>query len=106
MNKFKMMKFTDPELVDSKNDSTCRICSKVFSNKYVKERHHKDVHLKLKNFQCQHCNYKCGRKGILNRHYKDVHLKIRNFKCPYCSQRCAHKSDLQTHINAMHKYKI
>ena len=68
-----MITFAGPELVENKNDSTCRICSKVFYNKQT-----------------------------MDRHYKDVHLMLKNFKCPYCYKRFAQKTDLKRHINTMH----
>ena len=101
-----MIKFTDPELVDSKNDSTCRICSKVFSNKYVKEQHHKDVHLKIKNFKCQHCDYRCVKQSNLRQHHKDVHLKLKDFKCSHCNYRCSQKSNLKKHLKTHFKQHL
>ena len=53
-------------------NSTCRLCGKVFQGKQSVQRHIKSVHDGEK-FPCTQCDYKATYKGHIQTHMKSLH---------------------------------
>ena len=66
------------------------------------QMHIKQVHNKIKDFECDRCEYTCSLNVNLQRHIKSVHNKIKDFECDRCEYMCSSSSDLQRHIKQVH----
>lgn len=87
----------------------CIECGYTFKYKSLLQKHVKEVHQRIKDFQCDYCNYAASRLSHLNTHLNLVHSsrkkvsnEIKNLKCEECQFRCACKGSLNRHIRAVH----
>ena len=72
------------------------------SEKGLKE-HKRLVHPKESDLKfCPFCPYKAPTEPILKRHTDQVHLKIKNFQCEQCARRFFFKAHLETHIKGQY----
>lgn len=109
----------------------CKICKKVYSNKFCYKTHYNTIHLQLKKYKCDYqncdqtfsskyrlnihqlthkgiklfkcdiCNKEFSEKGILKTHYS-VHSHNKTYKCQYCPKTFKTASPLYSHIKIIH----
>lgn len=75
----------------------CKICDRYFSSPSVLKRHHKVVHLGLKEFQCHICSTKLSTKHYLQEHLK-LHSDERPEVCSYCGKTFQMSGNLRQHL--------
>jgi len=65
--------------------------------------HIDQVHLEIKNFNCDHCEFRCARKDNLTSHMKHNHLP-RNLKCEFkdCLFATNIPREIQRHVDQVH----
>ncbi|CAB3262383.1 unnamed protein product [Arctia plantaginis] len=78
----------------------CEICDKIFSSKWLAERH-LITHTGKKNFECEYCSKKFAKKYTLDIHVK-THLDERKHACPECESAFVQKISLIKHVKAIH----
>ena len=83
-------------------DHECQQCDFKSSTNSDLKIHVKHVHLKLKYVECQQCNYKCSSNGSLKMHVKRVHLKIKDHECKQCDYKCSSNTHLTRHVKVIH----
>ena len=54
--------------------------------------------VKLKRSQCNVCNKTFPQKSALNRHIREVHDKVKPFECPHCPNKAGTNSNIKQHI--------
>ena len=88
-------------------DYQCEQCSYVCSQKEDIDKHIKQVHSKIKDYQCEQCSYACSIKDDLDKHIRQVHNKLKGYQCEQYSYVCSQKEDLDKHIKQAHnKFKV
>lgn len=60
-------------------------------------RHKKDLHLKMKTFECPKCNKCFSQKSSIEKHTKVVHDKIRDYACSFCDFTSSRRDMLVIH---------
>ena len=85
----------------------CYVCGKTFNSKSLR-RHYENVHLKLKNQQCNLCDERFSQLANLKRHRRLVHegTKIdesKNIECDICLKTFSNPYILRKHKNAKHE---
>lgn len=78
----------------------CEICDKIFSSKWLAERHLM-THTGRKNFECDYCGKKYAKKYTLDIHVR-THLDERQYICPLCKRAFVQKISLIKHVKALH----
>lgn len=74
----------------------CKICNKVFSQKYHLNEHMK-VHTGVKPYLCSICQKSFTQKGALNTHVR-VHTGERPYRCNICQKLFVNKGNLDKHF--------
>lgn len=84
----------------------CKLCNKYFSSPSVLKRHHKVVHLGLKEFQCHVCSAQLSTKQYLQEHLR-IHTDERPEVCSYCGKTFQMAGNLRQHMKThMEKTQI
>jgi KRAB domain-containing zinc finger protein len=103
-------KICDNEMRMKKHDdsSTCKICKKLFSNKYCLNAHMKRLHyreLNLRLFECDFCGLRLKRKVSFVNHMKQKHEggKVDEFECGFDGKKFKTKGSLYTHMECCHR---
>lgn len=76
---------------------SCDQCFRVFSSTSVMRRHHKVVHLGLKEFQCDVCSAKVSTKQYLKEHLR-THSDERPEICAVCGKTFQMRGNLRQHM--------
>ena len=79
---------------------SCKVCSKVFTNRYYFSSHMKR-HSRTKSHECNQCESKFTEKQALKCH-TSVHSSWKEFRCDLCNSSFKYASTLQTHIKSKH----
>lgn len=74
----------------------CEVCNKVFSTKYLLDRHSK-IHTGEKTYSCTLCPKTFNQKNALECHIR-THSGTRPYACPYCPNTFAQSGNLKSHI--------
>ena len=83
----------------------CEECGKRFKNAKQCKVHIDEVHLKIKNFQCDLCDDSFTRKEHLENHKNSsLHENNLPFQCPICKKRFGLSWNFNTHV-ALHEEK-
>lgn len=77
-------------------DYSCDICGLSFAEKSTMEDHRK-THTGENPYFCHECDKVFTRKGGLSRHTKNIHLGIKEYNCDFCGLTFAFKSGLEDH---------
>jgi len=84
----------------------CKLCNRYFSSPSVLKRHHKVVHLGLKEFQCHVCSAQLSTKQYLQEHLR-IHTDERPEVCLYCGKTFQMAGNLRQHMKThMEKTQI
>lgn len=75
----------------------CGICNKSFSKKKEHDRHVVNVHMNIRNFNCDECPKAFNRRDKLMRH-KKTHLAPSIFNCPSCPAVFIRQHLLENHM--------
>lgn len=75
----------------------CKLCNRYFSSPSVLKRHHKVVHLRLKEFQCHICSAQLSTKHYLQEHLK-LHSDERPEVCSFCGKTFQMSGNLRQHM--------
>jgi len=87
---------------DKIKDFECNLCDyKCAINSHL-QRHIKTIHDKIKDIECKKCDFKCSTNDYLQLHIKMVHDKIKDFECKKCDYKCSGNGNLQRHIKMVH----
>ena len=86
----------------------CDVCEKIFSTKYVLERHTVRVHQGLYKLHCEHCGLGFMDGYALKVHTKEHHSESTErqksvFHCSICQRSFTRKFDLQRHQTRVHQ---
>lgn len=83
----------------------CIICGKSFKQSSNQKKHYRQVHLKLRPYQCQFngCLKSYSQKSVAYTHFKTVHLGERPHQCPVCLKMFSDKSNMKKHIRNLHQ---
>jgi len=74
---------------------SCRKCHVTFPTKSDVEFHFKDVHCK-----CEQCGRRFKKIDYLQKHVRNVHSKLKPYECHKCGMRFGHTSAKSTHVNS------
>ena len=84
----------------------CKVCNRHFSSPSVLKRHHKAIHLGLKEFQCHVCSAQLSTKHYLQEHLK-LHSDERSEVCKFCGKTFQMTGNLRQHLKThMRKSQI
>ena len=80
------------------------ICGKEFHTKENQTLHFKNIHLKIKPYQCSFCGSKFSHRNGKNYHERTFHTFIFPYKCNFANCNCqfASKSSLNYHMKNKH----
>jgi hypothetical protein len=96
---FKVYKF-------KRNEYNCNInnCKKIFTKKWIFERHLKSHFYKRENFTCEvkNCGKKYKKYESLKIHYNSKHLMIKQYKCRFCVCEFNHRNSKLIHERKFH----
>jgi KRAB domain-containing zinc finger protein len=67
--------------------------------------HIKQVHQKLKPFQCQVCDLCFAQAQTLRTHVSAIHLRLKPFECHLCKKQFTTKREVKGHTDVAHKMK-
>ena len=83
------------------NRFSCQQCDGVKTYKYFHhlQRHHNDVHVMKKNFECDDCHSICASSDSLRSHKRFSHGN-KKLKCNLCQKLFARKSNLDSHVRS------
>jgi len=81
---------------------TCDLCEKLVLNSSLK-KHIKDVHDKVKGFECPHCNKMFGQSSSVKEHILARHQNERPYQCQVCTKTFAHKANFTRHMKTVHR---
>ena len=77
----KMKRKRREQKTECEEDFVCDECGKTFKGKHSKVhllRHKEQIHLNIRNFQCERCPHAFYYKAGLDEHVKRVHLKLKD----------------------------
>ena len=85
----------------------CTVCRKEFAKNWILNRHIREVHEKMKEFECEEndCDAIFSQKQALNKHLKTVHQGEKNFQCPFCDKWFTQPGNLKMHTDSVHEKK-
>lgn len=75
--------------------SSCTICNKVLSSRYLAE--HMKIHAGIKSIQCEQCGLSCFNTQRLKRHIAVVHVREMRFHCELCTRKFSSSDKLLVH---------
>lgn len=81
---------------------SCEICDRVFGDSSSARKHHRVVHLRIKEFECNECGKTFAEKSNRSKHFIAAHLKQRNHPCPDCDKVFNFTDGLRRHRNNVH----
>lgn len=80
----------------------CKLCTKMFSNKYTLNAHIATIHEKTTKFQCPICQKCFSRSNAISDHINSVHEKLKPHKCSFCAKSFSLIGNLKKHTNRVH----
>ena len=105
----------DTEKRDVKQNYSCQLCPKVFTDLDRLERHalihkkleslKKEIKVETVLFSCTTCKKQFKSENNLKAHMS-THLDVKAFQCPLCDQKFRQRSDMSSHVVSTHtQYK-
>lgn len=77
----------------------CFYCDETFTNYMRRKRHHHTVHnLEIPGFNCPICQKTFEIESKMLTHHKEVHVREKNYSCSMCDQRFFSKTHVQKHM--------
>lgn len=80
----------------------CDVCGRAFGDSSSARKHHRVVHLKIKEFECEECGKTFAEKSNRSKHYIAAHLNQRSHPCPDCDKVFNFTDGLRRHRNNVH----
>lgn len=80
----------------------CQVCDRTFGDSSSARKHHRVVHLKIKDFACEDCGKTFAEKSNRSKHYIAAHLNQRSHACPDCDKVFNFTDGLRRHRNNVH----
>lgn len=80
----------------------CEVCGRSFGDSSSARKHHRVVHLKIKEFKCEECGKTFAEKSNRSKHYIAAHLNQRSHPCPDCDKVFNFTDGLRRHRNNVH----
>ena len=86
-----------------RENRTCSFCLKLFTTKYIRERHENTKHQDRGNykFSCDQCEKSYMNSNDLTNHLKDIHKNIKS-ECPSCNSHFSSERALLEHKKVVH----
>ena len=76
----------------------CRYCDKTFSMKYIRDRHERNKHLGVKNFNCDLCEEQFSISYQLKGHKRTKH-RLDRLKCNSCQKTFSFQHSFKEHLD-------
>ena len=86
-----------------RDEITCSVCLKPFSNEAQLKKHMK-FHVK-KNIICKFCSESFEKAWVYNKHLEEEHQIKEKHECPDCSRMFYQRTELLAHIQSFHQTK-
>lgn len=80
----------------------CDICKREFKNKHWFEIHKQKEHSGTSNLTCEYCNKQFKLSAYLRRHISLVHIDLPTVSCKLCSKEIKNKEYLYLHMRDVH----
>ncbi|KAI5719591.1 hypothetical protein M8J76_012230 [Diaphorina citri] len=75
----------------------CLLCTKFYADIKCLKKHIREVHKRLKPFQCPVCGFTTGRKATLQLHVRQ-HTREKPYACPTCEFKTGDHNVLRKHV--------
>lgn len=83
----------------------CELCNSRFRTRSDFQKHHENVHLRIRRHVCRTCGARFGERGNLTRHERR-HEGVRSFSCsfPNCHSSFVLRDGLVRHERTVHRF--
>lgn len=84
---------------------SCKVCSRVLSNKNSLLRHMTLSHSDRKPFTCRYCNKAFAIMQYLREHER-IHSGVRPYSCSLCDKTFVQNGDMHRHVRNVHRSQV